>query len=64
MGQQELKESLFEQGFIVEHGFIDTWLIDSINSKVNQLVPNRGHGVDNKYWPQDRVKDCPELALW
>jgi len=64
MGQQKLKELLFEQGFIVEHGFIDTKLIDSINSKVNQLVPNRGHGVDNKYWPQDRVKDCPELALW
>lgn len=64
MGKQKLKNRLLDQGYVVEHNFIDTGLINDINSKVSQLVPNRGHGVDNKYWPQDRVKDCPELALW
>lgn len=64
MGPQNLKQQLMEQGFLVLHNFIDQWLIDSINGQVNKLVPNRGHGVDNKYWPQDRVHECPELALW
>lgn len=59
-----MKTTLLDQGYVIECNFIDAWLIDSINSKVSQLVPNRGHGIDNKYWPQDRVNDCPELALW
>lgn len=64
MGQQRLKNTLEEQGYIVRAQCIPEVLINGINARLNELVPNRGHAADNKYWPQDRVQDCPELALW
>lgn len=64
MGQQDLKDIFLEQGFFVLRDQIDPSIIHSINARSRDLIPNRGHGIDNKYWPQDTVKDCPELALW
>jgi len=64
MGQQGLKEIFLRDGFFVARDIIDPSVIHSINSRVRDLVPNRGHGIDNKYWPQDLVHECPELALW
>jgi len=64
MGQQELKEIFLNQGFFIAREILDPSLIHSINLRVKDLTPDRGHDVDNKYWPQHVVKDCPELALW
>lgn len=64
MGQQNLKEQLLDQGFIVVKNIIPKIIIDQINERVWELRPDRGHAVDNKYFPRDKVKDCPEFALW
>lgn len=61
---KNLKDQLLSDGYIVVKNFIDPSLIESIDRKRDLLIPHRGHGVDNKYWPQDKIKDCPELALW
>jgi ectoine hydroxylase-related dioxygenase (phytanoyl-CoA dioxygenase family) len=64
MGQQGLKEQLLEQGFIVVKNIIPKIIIDQINERTWELLPDRGHAVDNKYFPRDKVRDCAEFALW
>jgi hypothetical protein len=59
-----LKTQLLDNGFLVYKKLIDIDILQKINNKVPLLVAHRGHDVDNKYWPQSKVKDCPELALW
>jgi hypothetical protein len=64
MGQQDLKSLLCEKGYTVVSQLIPREYIEAINLRLHDLVPNRGHGVDNRYWPQDQIQQCPELALW
>lgn len=64
MGNQILKDQLLEQGFIVLKNVIPKIIIISMNDRVCDLYPTRGHAVDNKYYPRERIKECPEFALW
>jgi ectoine hydroxylase-related dioxygenase (phytanoyl-CoA dioxygenase family) len=64
MGQQDLKQQLLEQGFVVVKNIIPKVIIDNINDRVCDLYPTRGHAVDNKYYPRSRIHECPEFALW
>ena len=64
MGEQILKEELLEKGYVVVKQAIAPLMAISINNKHKELIPSRGHAVDNKYWPKDKIAECPELALW
>jgi ectoine hydroxylase-related dioxygenase (phytanoyl-CoA dioxygenase family) len=64
MGQQELKDIFFSQGYIIFRDLIDPSLIYSLDRRQAELIPQRGHGVDNKYFNQNVIETCPELALW
>lgn len=64
MEQQELEHCLRSQGFLILKNFVRQDLIRSIVNNEQNLIPDRGHGADNRYWPRDRVNLCPELALW
>lgn len=64
MEQQDLKAHFLEQGYIVFNQLLDPADVMAVEARYKDLIPNRGHGIDNAYWPQDRIKDCPELGLW
>lgn len=64
MEQQDLKTHFLEQGFSVFTGLLDPADVQAVEDRHSDLIPNRGHGIDNAYWPQEQVKDCPELGLW
>lgn len=64
MGQQDLKSQLLEQGFVVVKNIIPTSLVDAVNRRTPDLYPTRGHAVDNKYYPKNRIAECSEFALW
>jgi ectoine hydroxylase-related dioxygenase (phytanoyl-CoA dioxygenase family) len=62
--QQDLKTYFLDKGYIVFDQLLDPSDVLAVEARHKHLIPNRGHGVDNAYWPQDRIKDCPELGLW
>ncbi len=69
MGEQNMKkeelESLFEQqGYHVFKNILDTNLIEKVNNKLPLLVPHRGHAMDHKYYPADKISECKDLAVW
>lgn len=64
MEQQVLKDQLLEKGYVVVKQAVTPLMVVSINNKQEELIPSRGHAVDNKYWPKAAIADCPELALW
>lgn len=64
MEQQELRELFINDGFIVFNQLLNKNDVISVEARQNELVPCRGHGIDNSYWPKDRIANCPELALW
>lgn len=64
MTKEELKNLFETDGFRVFKNVIDTNLISSINNKTHLLVPHRGHAMDHKYWPADKVHECKDLAVW
>lgn len=64
MEQQELRELFINDGFIVFNQLLDNNDVVSVEARHKELIPCRGHGIDNSYWPKDKIKDCPELALW
>jgi hypothetical protein len=64
MEQQRLKDYFVDSGFIIFDQLLDEKDVVSIESRHSELTPCRGHGIDNSYWPKDKIKDCPELALW
>lgn len=64
MEQQELKKHFIDSGFIVFNRLLDNNDVVSVEARHKELVPCRGHGIDNSYWPKDRIANCPELALW
>lgn len=64
MEQQGLKSLFLDKGFTVFNQLLDPADVLAVEARHLDLIPNRGHGSDNAYWPQDRIKDCPELGLW
>lgn len=64
MGQQDLKKLFVEQGYTVFKNVVSKSTIDSLNKKTALLVPHRGHALDHKYYPADRIDECKELGVW
>lgn len=51
-------------GYTVFNNIVDVRLIQAINKKTDLLVPHRGHAMDHKYYPADKVSECKDLAVW
>ena len=65
MSNLEILHQLFiDVGYNVFKNVADVKLIESINSKTDLLVPHRGHAMDHKYYPADRIAECKDLAVW
>lgn len=62
--KQELLNFFTTNGFGVFKNVVDATLIDRVNLKQEYLVPHRGHAMDHKYWPADRIHECKDLAVW
>ena len=62
------KEKLYQLfagiGYDVFKDVVDLQLIEAINKKITLLVPHRGHAMDHKYYPADKIKECKDLAVW
>jgi ectoine hydroxylase-related dioxygenase (phytanoyl-CoA dioxygenase family) len=64
MNKQELVNLFTQNGFDVFSKIIDVKLIEKINKKTDLLVPHRGHAMDHKYYPADKIAECKDLAVW
>ena len=64
MNKQQLNELFCGIGYDVFKNVIDPDVIQSINNKTDLLVPHRGHAVDHKYYPADKIIECKDLAVW
>ena len=64
MNKQQLNELFCGIGYDVFKNVIDSDVIHSINNKIDLLVPHRGHAMDHKYYPADKVAECKDLAVW
>lgn len=64
MGKQELINLFTGIGYNVFSNIVDAELIESINKKTMLLVPHRGHAMDHKYYPADKINECKDLAVW
>lgn len=64
MGKQELINLFTATGYDVFKNIVDVRLIEKINQKTKLLVPHRGHAMDHKYYPADKVAECKDLAVW
>lgn len=51
-------------GYDVFRNVVDVQLIEAINKKIDLLVPHRGHAMDYKYYPNDKISECKDLAIW
>ena len=62
------KEKLYQLftgiGYDVFKDVVDLQLIEAINKKIILLVPHRGHAMDHKYYPADKIEECKDLAVW
>ena len=65
MSEQERLHKLFTStGYSVFRNIVDTKLIEAINKKIALLVPHRGHALDHKYYPADKIHECDALGVW
>ncbi len=64
MNREELKSLFEQQGYHVFKNVLDTGVIEKINNKLPLLVPHRGHAMDHKYYPADKISECKDLAVW
>ncbi len=64
MNKEKLETLFKETGFHVFKNIINSELIEKINRKESLLVPHRGHAMDHKYYPADRISECKDLAVW
>ena len=64
MGKQDLINLFTTTGYDVFPRIVNIELIEGINKKVELLVPHRGHAMDHKYYPADKVAECKDLAVW
>jgi hypothetical protein len=59
-----LHQLFVDIGYSVFKNVADPQLIEAINKKTSLLVPHRGHAMDHKYFPADRIAECKDLAVW
>jgi hypothetical protein len=59
-----LHQLFVDIGYSVFKNVADPQLIEAINKKTALLVPHRGHAMDHKYFPADRIAECKDLAVW
>jgi hypothetical protein len=64
MYNKELIDLFATTGYDVFNKIVDIKLIDSINEKTDLLVPHRGHAIDHKYYPADKITECKDLSVW
>ena len=64
MYKQELIDLFATTGYDVFNKKVDIKLIDTINKKTDLLVPHRGHAMDHKYYPADKITECKDLSVW
>lgn len=64
MDKQELENIFNTDGFRIFKNAIPEQHIISINKKTSLLVPHRGHAMDHKYFPADKIHECAALAVW
>ncbi len=64
MDKNALSELFALRGYNVFKNVISPDLIEKINRKQSLLVPHRGHAMDYKYYPADRIHECKDLAVW
>ena len=64
MTKQELLELFTIKGYNVFKNVIPADSVNKINSKCHLLVPHRAHAMDHKYYPADKIHDCPALGVW
>ena len=64
MNKQQLNELFCGIGYEVFKDIVDPAIIDNINKKTELLVPHRGHAMDHKYYPADKIAECNDLAVW
>lgn len=64
MKKKYLKQLFETSGFDVFKNLIEISIIEKINNKIHLLVPHRGHAMDHKYYPADRIHECKDLAVW
>ena len=64
MNKETLTQFFIDSGYRVFKNVVDVKLIESINSKTDLLIPHRGHAMDHKYYPADKINECKDLAVW
>ena len=64
MYKQELIDLFAATGYDVFKNIVSVELIEAINKKTILLAPHRGHAMDHKYYPADKVAECKDLAVW
>lgn len=62
--KSDLLELFVNVGYSVFVNTVNPAIIDSINKKTDLLVPHRGHAMDHKYYPADKINKCKDLAVW
>ena len=62
--KQDLLDLFCTTGYNVFENIVDSKLIYTINQKADLLVPHRGHAMDHKYYPADKIAECNDLAVW
>lgn len=64
MRQKKLTDLFTTKGFDVFKNILDKEILGGINRKQKLLAPHRGHAMDHKYYPADKVAECKDLAVW
>jgi ectoine hydroxylase-related dioxygenase (phytanoyl-CoA dioxygenase family) len=64
MRQKKLTNLFTTKGFDVFKNILDKEVLGEINRKQKLLVPHRGHTMDHKYHPADKIAQCTDLAVW
>ena len=64
MNKEELLELFTTTGYTVLKNAIPLDLVERVDSNSHLLVPHRGHAMDHKYFPADKITECNDLAVW
>jgi ectoine hydroxylase-related dioxygenase (phytanoyl-CoA dioxygenase family) len=64
MNKHELTALFSELGYKVFKDIVDPRIINNINKKTDLLIPHRGHAMDHKYYPANKIAECKDLAVW
>lgn len=64
MNKKKLADLFTNKGFDIFKNLIDVELLDKINRKQELLIPHRGHALNHKYYPADKIQECTDLGVW